>query len=259
MTQAAAHDRAAVRPLVSVLRWIGIAVFAGVVLAALGPFGTYLNDGAGRRLGYWVASVLLGVKLYGTAFRIGKSLVPVGSLAWWPVLCCATLLASIPQTLLTRAGAFWLWPELARLSLPFWLWFVQTATIGLLAMLAAAFWLRRTTRSSLQTARFPVQEAVSATLGTNVIALQMEDHYVRVHRPDGSELLLMSLSQAIGATLAKGLQTHRSWWVAEEAVVAVEGTPRSMRVRLSNGVVAPVARSAVVRLKAAGWIGNGEG
>ncbi|UVO54461.1 LytTR family DNA-binding domain-containing protein [Sphingomonas sp. SUN039] len=259
MTQAATLDRAPSRPLVSALYWIGGAILVGAVLAALGPFGTYLNDGAGRRLGYWVASTLLGVMLYGTAFRIAKSRVPAGSIAWWPVLSGAALLASIPQTLFTRAAAFWLWPELARLSLPFWLWFAQTATIGLLAMLGAALWLRRTGASSSKTSPVPVHDAVSPALETNVLALQMEDHYVRVHRPGGSELLLMPLSQAIGATRTSGLQIHRSWWIAEEAVVAVEGTPRSMRVRLSNGVVAPVARSAVIRLRAAGWIGNSEG
>jgi hypothetical protein len=259
VTQAAALDRAPSRPLVSALYWIGGAILVGAVLAALGPFGTYLNDGAGRRLGYWIASTLLGVTLYGSAFRVCKSLVPAGSIVWWSLLCGASLLASVPQTLLTRAGAFWLWPELARLSLPFWLWYLQTATIGLLATLGTAFWLCRTGASSLESSPVPAHDAVSPALGTNVLALQMEDHYVRVHRPTGSELLLMPLSQAIGATRAKGLQIHRSWWVAEEAVVAVEGTPRSMRVRLSNGAVAPVARSAVIRLKAAGWIGNGEG
>jgi LytTr DNA-binding domain len=259
VTQAAALDRAPFRPLVSALYWIGGAILVGAVLAALGPFGTYLNDGAGRRLGYWIASTLLGVTLYGTAFRICKSRVPASSIAWWPVLCGATLLASIPQTLFTQAAAFWLWPELARLSLPLWLWFAQTVTIGLVAMLGAALWLRRTGAPSPRTSPVAVQDAVSPALDPNVLALQMEDHYVRVHRADGSELHLMPLSQAIGATRAKGLQTHRSWWVAEEAVVAVEGTPRSMRVRLSNGIVAPVARSAVVRLKAAGWMGNSEG
>lgn len=96
-------------------------------------------------------------------------------------------------------------------------------------------------------------------LGGDVLALQMEDHYVRVHRPAGTELILMPLGRAIEAMQVEGLRTHRSWWVASHAVAAVEGNARSMRPRLSNGVVAAVARSAVIHLKTAGWFVDAEG
>lgn len=85
-----------------------------------------------------------------------------------------------------------------------------------------------------------------------MLALQMEDHYVRVHQSNGSELILLPLSRAIEAVSVDGLRTHRTWWVARHAVTAVEGDARSMRLRLSNGLVAPVARSAIIHLKAAG-------
>lgn len=93
-----------------------------------------------------------------------------------------------------------------------------------------------------------------ALLGEDVLALQMEDHYVRVHRPTRSELILMPLGRAIERVGAEGLRTHRSWWVASQAVAAVEGDARSMRLHLSNGLVVPVACSAVTHLRAAGWI-----
>lgn len=105
----------------------------------------------------------------------------------------------------------------------------------------------------------PSAPPITEPLGGEVLALQMEDHYVRVHRPAGSELILMPLGRAIEAVEADGLRTHRSWWVAAHAVTAVEGNARSMRLRLSNGLVAPVARSAVTHLKAAGWIKDAEG
>lgn len=104
----------------------------------------------------------------------------------------------------------------------------------------------------------PLVDPFATPLGREVLALQMEDHYVRVHRPAGSELILMSLSRAIKAVEADGLRTHRSSWVAAHAVTAVEGNACSMRLRLSNGVVAPVARSAVTHLETAGWIKDTE-
>jgi DNA-binding LytR/AlgR family response regulator len=86
----------------------------------------------------------------------------------------------------------------------------------------------------------------------------MEDHYVRVHTAAGSRLVLATLRQATAALDgADGQQVHRSWWVARKAVAGVEQHGRNLRLRLANGVTAPVARSAVAPLRAAGWIGEG--
>ena len=236
-------------------RWIGVAVVAGVVLAALGPFGTYVHGGSLQRAGYWIAAMLLGLLLYGTALKIVTKLAPSGHLMWWPSLIGAALLASVPEAIATRAGAFWIWPELAELRLPLALWFAQTATIGLLAMLGAAFALSCSApaRPGKAVSLLP-RQTDTVPLGREVLALQMEDHYVRVYRPNGSDLILMPFGRAIGRVEMAGLRTYRSWWVARHAVVAVEGSSRSMRLHLSNGVVAPVARSAVIRLRAAGWL-----
>jgi hypothetical protein len=239
------------------LRWASAAIIAGIFLAALGPFGSYMNGGLIQRAGYWVASMLLGLVLYGTASIVATRLAPVGTRLRWPVLIGMTLLASVPEALATRTGAFWLWPELARRQLSLPLWFAQTTTIGLIAMLGVALVLDRAASISA-TDNPPAPSgpppADALALADDVLALQMEDHYVRVHRPNGSELILMPLGRAIDGVKVEGLQTHRSWWVARHAVDSIEGTPRSMRLRLSNGVIAPVARSAVIHLKAAGWI-----
>jgi hypothetical protein len=238
-------------------RWAGVAVCAGLLLAALGPFGTYLRGGPVRLGLYWVGAMLLGLLLYGMAYwTVSRSRLP-RALGWWASLIAASLLASLPESLATRAGAAWLWPEVSPLRVPLGVWFAQTAMIGLLATAGAALLMRRATSRDGQAAR-PSQDAAEAPLGSEVLALQMEDHYVRVHRATGSELILMPLGRAVERVAAEGLRTHRSWWVAKQAVVAVEGDARSMRLRLSNGVVAPVARSAVIRLKQAGWVDRAE-
>lgn len=239
------------RPLI---RWLALALATGALLAALGPFGSYLNGSLTERAGYWIGAVLLGLLLYGSAYRLVARSTAQTGLRWWLALIAVSIVASVPETLATRAAAFWLWPELARLQLPFLTWFAQSVTIGMTAMLVIGF-LRR----PIAPAAAPEPPHISVlidgvSLGPDVLALQMEDHYVRVHRATGSALILMPLGTAITHVEAEGLRTHRSWWVARRAVVRVEGNPRSMRLILSNGVVAPVARSAVIHLKAAGWI-----
>jgi DNA-binding LytR/AlgR family response regulator len=88
-----------------------------------------------------------------------------------------------------------------------------------------------------------------------LIALEMEDHYVRAHTMLGSDLILMRMRDAI-AELAgvPGMQVHRSWWVAQAAVAAVERDGRNVRLELANGLRAPVSRERVAALREAGWI-----
>ncbi len=94
-------------------------------------------------------------------------------------------------------------------------------------------------------------------LGGPVIALQGEDHYVRVHTPLGSELVLMRLGDAIAELDgADGERVHRSWWVAREAVRNVRPSGRRLSLVLSNGVEVPVTREASARLRREGWIGR---
>ena len=97
--------------------------------------------------------------------------------------------------------------------------------------------------------------SLSPRLGREVLALQGEDHYVRVHTPLGSELLLMRLRDAV--TDLEGLageQVHRSWWVAREAVAAVRADGRRLTLTLTNGLEVPVSREAAPRLRRAGWL-----
>ena len=83
----------------------------------------------------------------------------------------------------------------------------------------------------------------------------MEDHYVRVHTDAGSRLVLATLTQAIAALGRQpGLRVHRSWWVASQAVAGVAADGRKLRLRLANGISAPVARSAVAAVRQAGWL-----
>nr|QQZ51292.1 LytTR family transcriptional regulator DNA-binding domain-containing protein [Phenylobacterium glaciei] len=70
----------------------------------------------------------------------------------------------------------------------------------------------------------------------------MEDHYVRVHTAVRSELILMRLSDAVARTGREGLQVHRSWWVARDAVTEVIRDGRNLRLKLLNGLEVPVAR-----------------
>lgn len=76
-----------------------------------------------------------------------------------------------------------------------------------------------------------------------VISLHAEDHYVRVETVKGSELILMRLADAIQlAQPAKGVQVHRSHWVALDQVAGYDKTDGTWSVILSDGRRVPVSR-----------------
>lgn len=91
---------------------------------------------------------------------------------------------------------------------------------------------------------------------TKIIALEAEDHYLRVHLDDGrSTLILMRLSDAIPELPANaGAQTHRSWWVAKEAVRGVTKAEGRATLALDGPLEVPVSRSFYKALNNAGWL-----
>jgi hypothetical protein len=244
--------------LTTLLRWVGCAVLAGAILAALGPFGSYRNGGPAILAIFWIASTVLGLLIYGSTALLVSRAVPVRSPLIWPALIGVALIASIPEALATRAGALWLWPNLAEERLSLATWFSQTLLIAVVMVFAFHLLSRRAAPVTNDAPALP-NVKVAKELPRDVLALQMEDHYVRLHRPTGSDLMLMPLGDAIAGLKVEGLRIHRSWWVARHAVTAIEGNARSMKVHLSNDITAPVARSAVVHLKTAGWLEDSSG
>lgn len=81
-------------------------------------------------------------------------------------------------------------------------------------------------------------------LRRDIIALEAEDHYLRVHTLHGSALILMRLADA-GAIIDPrlGLRVHRSWWVAKDGVRALERTTGRVIARLVDDTVVPISRT----------------
>lgn len=91
-------------------------------------------------------------------------------------------------------------------------------------------------------------------------ALCSEDHYLRVRCDGGDALILMRLSDAIAELGADagdghGAQTHRSWWVARDAIAAARRGDGKGVLILHDGTEVPVSRTHYRRLVTAGWFG----
>ena len=87
-----------------------------------------------------------------------------------------------------------------------------------------------------------------------LVAVEAEDHYLRIRTEAGSALVLMRLGDALEALSGlDGFRTHRSWWVARTAVEAVRWKGGRGALSLSDGSSAPVSRTYAAALKGTDW------
>lgn len=228
----------------------------GLLLGFAGPFASNPPLSLSVRLVFWVGMVIVG---YGAALVAGK-LIPAGSIARPGLHSVAVSVASaLPLTFV----AAWIVPLLRPghayqpLQLP--------ALFGVVAavQLAIVFILFRTPMAPALVeehgkvdapAAFPraLLSRLPSRLGKDIVALEAEDHYLRVHTTLGSDLTLMRLSDAVAAIGPDlGLQVHRSWWVAHDAIREIVRTDQRAHLRLTNGLTVPVGRTYTAAVRAA--------
>ena len=176
-------------------------------------------------------------------------------------LAISVFIVSAPIAGMSWVVGHWLWAwQIAKVTPADW--YGQTLltsavmiALWILVEAAAESWQRGAAVSAQVATPRPPRPFAGIT--DPVLCLQMEDHYVRVHRASGSTLELLPLQEAIARFGdAGGLQVHRSWWVAGLAIAGAERDARNWRLRLTNGLTVPLARNRVVEARALGWIGN---
>jgi hypothetical protein len=228
----------------------------GVFLGLLGPFGSFLNGPAWQRVPYWLLMAWLGFFVYGAVIRLILSRAPSRRAAWI-ALAGAAVLLSAPFGLISWWIAHAMWPALSSVPhLTPQLWCLEglIITAPQVALFSIAIERRRRAAGEKRGPPSPGAGLLGAA-PSEVLCLQMEDHYVRVHTAGGSRLVLATMAQAVaGLGRAQGLRVHRSWWVADKAVAGAAAEGRNLRLALTNGLSAPVARSAVAAVRAAGWL-----
>ena len=227
----------------------------GLVLGLLGPYRT-LDVPPLLRTAYWllatIGSGLVGILIDAT---LGPRIR-----AFWLRVVMVSLVMTPPVTLyvyglnawlLDLPRRWWLLPQLA--------WQVLVVALLLMALRALA-WRRVVETRTLVVPPLPEAERAfrmrlsAKRRAGRLIAVEAEDHYVRVHTDMGSELVAMRFAEAIEElALAHGYRLHRSWWAAADAIEAVKWKRGTGEARLAGGLMAPVSRSCAAALRDAGW------
>ena len=229
-----------------------------VFMGAVGPYGTSAMP-FGRRYIYWLACIVgggaIGIAIDETAGRrVGGfwRRVAVSSLAMTPAVTVLVILINFAMTGQPLA-------PVRPFALLWQVWIISVLVMTLRALV----W--RPAKTQIQTRLVvapPLPEAEAAfrrrlsarRRAARLVAVEAYDHYLRVHTDAGAELVTARFAEALDELAgAHGYQTHRSWWVAGDAIETVRWRRGVGEARLIGDVVAPVSRTHAPALRAAGW------
>jgi DNA-binding LytR/AlgR family response regulator len=238
-----------------------------LVLAVIGPFGSYAMPLATRLLYFLIMGVLNWLQVIFLAAWLGQ-FEPIDR---WPVVArmlLVGLLAAVPCTVEVVIVHSWLDRPVPWSALPYIYPGNAVLTAAIAIVVGAFIELRLHAQADAERARvaaLPQPKAPGTTpdffrrippaLGRDLLALEMEDHYLRIHTAVGSDLILLRLRDAMAELgPARGRQVHRSWWVAAGALASVERDNGKSVLVLRNGLRVPVSKTFRDQVKEAGWL-----
>lgn len=255
-----------------------VLVLLGLALGWVGPFGTYTYLGLPSRAAYWVLAMLLIGLPAGVIIRRLAQTPPSAS---WPVPVQAilgTLINGVPSAFIIIAldAIFMRVPPINAVSLGQ----IYLSVMVLGGVISIPWALLRAARAAkpaepvpqLPTPAMPASETAAPAgaspflrrippkLGTELLCIATEDHYLRIVTDRGSDLILFRFSDALAEVHAvPGQQVHRSYWVAERAVASVEQNGNRIFLVLTNGTKVPVSQTFLPAIRQRGWLGRQAG
>lgn len=226
----------------------------GVTMAFLGPYETGERP-LSQRLIYWVI-VMVGGGVIGIAI---DELVRRRLQGFWARLLTVSVLMTPGIMGLVMVVSHLMFGAPWRLfdppGLAFQVFLLSFATMALRQLVLAKLEPPAETPDEAPDPTRTFRRRLSARRReARLIAVEAEDHYLRVHTDAGSELVTARFADALAELAqAPGFRTHRSWWVAACAIEDVRWRRGAGEARLTGGLAVPISRSNAAALKAAGW------
>ncbi|WP_425038438.1 LytTR family DNA-binding domain-containing protein [Primorskyibacter sp. S187A] len=225
------------------------------ILVIVAPFETNVRLGLAERAVYWTGLTLLcyaaGAFVNIMIEHICAHKAAAVRIVASGLVCAACILALV--VLFNYVTFGWV-PQ-------GWDWVTFVGTVGAIALIVNTA-LVLTSQPSAETVAAPVAPVPPPLLDRlplekrgALVALSVEDHYVRIRTVEGEELVLLRLSDAIrevGDT--RGAQVHRSHWAAWNQVVSARREGDRAILTMSQGPEVPVSRANLPKLKEAGLL-----
>lgn len=237
------------------IRTLSVLALIGAVLTLVSPFGTDRALDVGARAAFWI-----GVVIGTYAVGMTADLLVRPHCKTLPAPLRVTLIATvtglvtgIAVELVTNVIFGWpsTWAEVPGE-------FAPKFAIGVAASLGIQIsggFAPPPATDPVTPATPPLLDRLPLDKRGPLVALSVEDHYVRIRTTRGETMLLMRLSDAIRETdPTPGLRVHRSHWVATDQVTATRRDGDRAILSLSHGGDIPASRSHIDALKQAGLL-----
>lgn len=224
------------------------------VLCLIGPFGTLSSLALLPRAAYWAGLTVSG---YVIGYLIGYAVLrpSLSGLAHGTRILVAGVLTGFAMTALVSVvnwpvfGITPFGPEALALAGP-------TVVIAVIVMAVIDLFTRHLSPVRVALPQtVPLLDRVPIDKRGPLVALSVEDHYVRVRTTKGEEMMLMRLADAIrevGAT--PGAQVHRSHWAAFDQVASVSRDGDRALLHMTTGGDIPVSRRHIPTIREAGLL-----
>lgn len=236
--------------------WVRGLLVAAAVALFMAFSGAFMSEGVPflRRLAYWETLMLLGAT-FGAFLVRGLFRGPQRSTHPWRNGVIAAVLMAIPYTgVVMVASRVMLGADMPLSALP--VLFPSVLSVSMAMVAINILMETRRSRTDPQPAPPKFLERLPLKLrGAEVWAVEAEDHYLRLHTSKGQDLILLRLADAVAELDGiEGMQVHRSWWVARDAIAdAKRGDGRAV-LTLKDGSEVPVSRTYAGELRDKGWI-----
>ncbi len=223
------------------------ALCVGLAFGVMAPFGTANAASLSARYLYWLLAIALNWLQIALALELVRR--STATRAWTPLRQSLTV-----AVLLSLPASF----EIIWLNHAFFGTIVATVAglietylyVLLVSVLITvpANLIRAKREASAESAAITGAPAfldrIPPALGRELIGLEMEDHYLRIHTSRGSGLILCRMADALRELQGfDGLQVHRSWYVARGAITETRKDGQKMTLTLCNGIEVPVSRT----------------
>jgi hypothetical protein len=252
-----------------------IVVAVAVLLARLGPFGTFFDLPPAQRFAYWIGLTLLLWLQIEVALHFLRGLSATARLGWIGRSVVAALIASVPSAfeVAWAESLLRVQRDLGLLDIARIYGDVAAIAVGLTLLVELARRDRRSPSRQPERHAEGKEASLDATMAVApgssgpdrllaalplerrgaIHAFAAEDHYLRVYTDRGEALILLRFGDALAEVAAlDGLRVHRSWWVAREAVQAAERDGDRVALLLPNGLRVPVSRTYLLAVREAG-------
>lgn len=230
---------------------------ACVIIAAVGPFGTYESMAFWPRLFYWSLIVTIA---WGLDIALRRTF-PVTTLVGQVTrrLVYVSIFSVCLSTLNTVLIDMWDGFEDFFLAFSYVLVvaiFIEVIVSFLLSMKPVDAAISAPLETVSPNAADPALTALIGKLPENmrgeILHLEAQGHYLRVLTDKGEAQMLMRFSDAIvGLPEALGIQTHRSHWIALAAAKMLVRTDGKQFVQLKGDGMVPVSKTRLAAVKAA--------